>query len=275
MRFRKAACLLAAAACIFGGAATEAAKTPAEQLTLVANQPQTWGSEGFQEDFLSGGYFAVTDLDRNGRLEVFFVSGIREDEEEIQKGRQGVIPKRDEPHALIASIPFVHRFRAYEVSADGTRLAPLAVEYTDLEVPPDLTRTYATAYNASEGIRFYNLATLTRSGETGYRVFKQVASLRDGKLTVQTIASEYGSYSIYPGQATPEAVPQGYADRYGEALDAARYAGYDQDYMAGCEPGEIRIGWLPILELSEAGDTLQGVESAFAKSWGLFSYRGK
>ena len=72
----KALALASVALFVFGAAGKTEAASPEKQVELLAKQTAVWGSDQFYRDWQKDqGYCAVTDLDGNGRLELFFVRG--------------------------------------------------------------------------------------------------------------------------------------------------------------------------------------------------------
>ena len=256
-----AAALALAAACFGGGA--EAA-TPEEQIDVILNLPITHGDD-LEMRMREDGDFAVTDLDGNGRLELLF----------LQERRTGV-PESLEPGngnvrsawEHIASVPVSRKLYAYEVSANGKRLDPVAVVFTDDEIDPNLKYPDGAYRDATRNITYYDVSTLTRVGDAGYRVSIQTVSLQNGALQIQTLASEFGNYGIYEEQGTPEAVFDHAVDRYGNPLSRASMGSVASDYAAGCdERFNARIGWRPVQALREAKMEPNGMKLLLLNSW--------
>ena len=260
---------LVAAVCFFGGA--EAAM-PEEQIDVILNQPITHGDD-LEMRMRENGEFAVTDLDGNGRLELLFL-------QEIKQGMpEGLEPENANVRSAwehIAAIPVSRKLYAYEVSANGKRLDPVAVVFTDDEIDPDLKYPRGAYRDAQRNITYYDVATLTRVGDAGYRVSIQAVSLQPGGLQIQTIASEFGNYGIYQEQGTPEAVFDHAVDRYGKELDRSAISSVASDYAAGCEERfNARIGWRPVQALREAKMQPGGMKGLMLDSWQGFSLEPK
>ena len=258
------------AACLFNGG-TEAA-TPEEQIDFILNMPVTHGDD-FEMRLRENGEFAVTDLDGNGRIEILF----------LQEMRNGV-PETAEPRnenersawECIASIPVSRKLYAYEMSANGKRLDPVAVVFTDEEIDPNLKFLNDAYRDTTRNITYYDVSTLTRVGDSGYRVAAQSVSLQNGRLQIQTIASEFGNYGIYSEQGTPEAVFDHAVDRYGNELSRSAFAVASSDYAAGCEERfTARIGWLPLQALRESKILPNGMKPLLLNSWQNFSLKPK
>lgn len=252
---------------LFGGWAEAA--TPEEQIDAILELPVTQGDD-LELRLRESGHFAVTDLDGNGRLELLFLQETRDGvpEEAAREENQNV--RSAWQH--IASVPAARKLCAYEVSANGKRLDPVAVIFTDDEIDPDFRRVEGAYRDAQRNITYYDASTLLRVGDAGYRVARQFVSLQNGTLQIQTIASEYGNYGIYSEQGTPEAVFDHAEDRYGNKLDQAVFGSVASDYAAGCEERfRVRMQWHPVQELREAKLRANGMKTLLLDSWQGFS----
>ncbi len=268
-----AAALGVAAVCFGGGA--EAAK-PEAQIDSILNLPVTYGDE-LEMRLRESGDFAVTDLDGNGRIELLF----------LQEMRNGV-PEEAEPRneneqsawECIASVPVSRKLYAYEVSANGKRLDPVAVIFTDDEIEPNLRYIEGARRDPERGLTYYDVATLTRVGGAGYRVSLQCVSLQNGALQIQTIASEFGNYGIYSEQGTPEAVFDHAVTRQGVALSQSAFSEFSSKFAASYGAGaddrfNAAIRWRPVQELREAKSRPDGMKSLLLDSWQGFSLTKK
>ena len=80
MKFKhaKPLALAAAAVAISAAGGAEAAVSPEKQISFLAEQAAVWGADAFYRDWLQDdGWCAITDLDGNKRLELFFVRAVR------------------------------------------------------------------------------------------------------------------------------------------------------------------------------------------------------
>lgn len=261
---------LAVAACFFGGTADAA--LPEEQIDFILNLPVAHGDD-LEMRMRENGNFAVTDLDGNGRLELLFL-------QEMRNGvPEGLEPENENVRSAwecIAAIPVSRKLYAYEVSANGKRLDPVAIVFTDDEIDPDLRYPRGAYRDTKRGITYYDVATLTRVHEGGYRVSIQSVSLQNGGLQIQTLASEYGNYGIYREQGTPEAVFDYAVDRYGNKLERLAVESIASDYAAGCEERfNARIGWRSMQTLREAKLQPGGMKTLMLESWHDFSLEPK
>ena len=257
---------------VFGVAGkTEAASTD-KQIELLAKQTAVWGADQFYRDWQKDqGYCTVTDLDGNGRLELFFVRGVRnpvpganENGTNEEKGR-----------ALVATVPITMRVRGFEVSADGKKLEELKFNYPDKIVPPNLNSMREAFYNDGDKIRFYNTATLNRVGDLGYCLYRQVLSLKNGTVEVQTIGTEYGNYGLFNDAPTAEAIFDHAEDRYGKQMNEAAMNDYVKMYAAGAIPADFKMKWIYPHDWQKAQKTPGGVRDTFAESWKGFKFEVK
>ena len=263
---------LAAAACFFSGGAEAA--SPEEQIDVILNLPTTHGDD-LEMRLRESGDFAVTDLDRNGRIELLF----------LQEMRNGV-PEEAEPRnenersawEHIASVPVSRKLYAYEISANGKRLDPVAVIFTDDEIDPNLRYLESAVREAQTGFTYYHVFTLTRVGGAGYRVSLQSVSLQNGALQIQTIASEFGNYGIYAEQGTPEAVFDHAETRQGNELSRSAFSEFSSKFAAGYGAGaderlKASIRWHPVQALREAKIQPNGMKQLLLDSWQGFSLK--
>ena len=261
---------LAIAACFFGGAAYAAA--PEEQIDVILNLPVTHGDE-LEMRLSENGDFAVTDLDGNGRIELLFLQEMRNGvPEDVDIENENV----RSAWRHIASVPVFRKLCGYEISANGNKLEPLAVIFTDDEIDPNLRYLESAVRDTQRGIIYYNVSTLTRVGDAGYRVSLQSVSLQNGALQIQTIASEFGNYGIYHEQGTPEAVFGHAMTRHGTELSQSACAEFFSKFSAGYGAGadehfNAAIRWCPVQALREAKLQPSGMKPLMLESWQGFS----
>ena len=264
MRGKKALGLaLTLTACLVGEAAEAA--TPEEQIDFILNMPITHG-DSLEMRLREAGDFAVTDLDGNGRLELLFLL-------ESRNGVPAEATETDDKNVrsaweCIASIPVSRKLYGYEVNENCNRLNPLSVVFTDDEIDPNLKYLNGAYRDTKRNITYYDVSTLTRVGDAGYRVSIQSVSLQNGGLQIQTLASEYGNYGIYHEQGTPEAVFDHAEDRYGNLLNRESLLSVAADYAAGCEERfKARIRWHPVQALRESKKQPGGMKPLMLDSW--------
>lgn len=257
---------------VFGAAAKTEAASPDKQIELLAKQTAVWGTDQFYRDWQKDqGYCAVTDLDGNGRLELLFVRGVRNPVPHANPNGSN----EEKGRALVATVPITMRVRGFEVSADGKKLEELKFNYPDKIVPPNLHSMREGFYNADDKIRFYNVATLNRVGDLGFCLYRQVLSLKNGTVEVQTIGTEYGNYGLFNEAPTAEAIFDHAEDRYGKQMSEAAMNDYVKTYAAGAIPADFKMKWIYPHDWQKAQKTPGGVRDTFAESWKGFKFEVK
>lgn len=274
MKFKHAKHLALAAAVVSISAAggAEAAVSPEKQISFLAEQAAVWGADAFYRDWQQdNGWCAVTDLDGNKRLELFFVRAVRNPVPHMNdKGSN-----EEKGRALVATVPITMRVRGFEVSADGKRLEELKFNYPDKIIPPNLTELRDGFYNADDKIRFYHAATLNRVRDLGFCLYRQVISLKNGTVEVQTIGTEYGNYGLFNDVATAEAIFDYAEDRYGKKMQEKELSDYVEAYSAGASPADFNMRWIYSEKWKKAMNTPGGVRNAFAENWKEFRWQLK
>jgi len=269
---RKLLALASVALFVFGAVDKTEAASPEKQIELLAKQTAVWGADQFYRDWQKDqGYCAVTDLDGNGRLELFFVRGVRNP----VPGANEKGTNEEKGRALVATVPITMRVRGFEVSADGKKLEELKFNYPDKIVPPNLHSMREGFYNADDKIRFYNVATLNRVGDLGFCLYRQVLSLKNGTVEVQTIGTEYGNYGLFNEAPTAEAIFDHAEDRYGKQMSEAAMNDYVKMYAAGAIPADFKMKWIYPHDWQKAQKTPGGVRDTFAESWKGFKFEVK
>jgi len=172
-----------------------------KQLNTIAKAEKLWKDEfampRYDDDDIaqlhllsftpSHTYFAVTDLDGNGRMELLFRHAA------MLPVAEGITPYplRDIPTAVAMAV--------YEIGTDG-RLARLP-EMENGYGAPDLTGLYALHQVNANGTRPYNICTRTitkdEHGHYSYTIaYQQIAIVR-GTVTCKLLAEENGYYNVY------------------------------------------------------------------------------
>ena len=140
-------------------------------------------------------YFAVTDLDGNGRLELLFRHAAMTSVEE------GIIPYP------FRTIPTAFSMAVYEIGTDG-RLARLP-ETENGYGAPDLTGLALNVID-SDNTRWYNMSTSTITRDEhnhySYTVAYQRFAIANGVVRCELCAEENGYYNVYDIDRV-EAVP--------------------------------------------------------------------
>ena len=204
-------------------------------------------------------YFAVTDLDGNGRLELLFRHAAMTSVEE------GITPYP------FRTIPTAFSMAVYEIGTDG-RLARLP-ETENGYGAPDLTGLALNVID-SDNTRWYNMntSTITRDEHNhySYTVAYQRFAIANGVVRCELCAEENGYYNVYDIDRV-EAVPS-YANiydgdpahlnmRHDDFVKSAFYQDFSRIYI----PANV-IYWM-------GGDELKrNPREALAASWAGFVY---
>ena len=272
LKSSKALAVTSVALFVLGAVGKTEAASPDKQIELLAKQTAVWGADQFYRDWQKDkGYCAVTDLDGNGRLELFFVRGVRNPVPHANPNGSN----EEKGRALVATVPITMRVRGFEVSADGKKLDELKFNYPDKVVPPDLHSLREGFYNTDDKIRFYNVPTLNRVGDLGFCLYRQVLSLKNGTVEVQTIGEEHGNYGLFNDVATAEAIFDYAEDRYGKKMTEPEMSDYVKMYSAGASHADFKIIWIFPYLWEKALKDPGGVRNAFAESWKGFTFEVK
>ena len=245
-----------------------------KQLNTIAKAEKLWKDEfampRYDDDDIaqlhllsftpSHTYFAVTDLDGNGRMELLFRHAA------MLPIAEGITPYplRDIPTAVAMAI--------YEIGTDG-RLARLP-EMENGYGAPDLTGLYALHQVNANGTRPYNICTRTitkdEHGHYSYTVAYQQIAIVDGVVTCELLAEENGYYNVYDIDRIEE-VPLYVSIYDGDPshieMNPADFAltGFYQDFYRIYTPPSA-VHWM-------SGDELnRDPHEALAASWQGFSY---
>lgn len=250
----------------------QAAESPEKQISFIASQANVWGSGSFYEDWKKDkGACVVTDLDGNGRLELFFVRGVCNPVPHANANGSN----EEKGRALVATVPITMRVCGFEVGKDRKTLEELRFNYPDKVAPPDLLSLREGFYNDGDKIRFYNAATLNRVGDLGFCLYRQVLSLKNGTVEVQTIGAEYGNYGLFNDAPTAEALFDYAEDRYGKKMTEPEMSDYVKMYSAGAVPADFRMYWISPMDWEKAQKNPGGLRNMFAESWKGFKFEVK
>ena len=240
MKHRNTKVLALAAVVLFaaGAAGTaQAATGPEKQISFIADQANVWGTGSFYEDWKKDkGYCAITDLDGNGRLELLFLHRVCNPVPHANANGSN----EEKGRALVATVPITMR-----------------------------------VYNDGDKIRFYNTATLNRVGDLGFCVYRQVLSLKNGTVEVQTIGTDYGNYGLFNDVPTAEAIFDYAEDRYGKKMTEFEMSEYVKTYAAGAVPADFKINWIFPADWEKARKDPGGLRNMFAESWKGFKFEVK
>ena len=283
-RLKKTILAALAALMLTGTASASAVSTTAQhitspaaakkQLNTIAKAEKLWKDEfampQYDDDDIaqlhllsftpSRTYFAVTDLDGNGRLELLFRHAA------MLPVAEGITPYplRDIPTALAMAV--------YEIGTDG-RLARLP-EMENGYGAPDLTGLYALHQVNANGTRPYNICTRTitkdEHGHYSYTVAYQQIAIVDSVVTCELLAEENGYYNVYDIDRIEE-VPisasiydDDPAHREMRPADFAQ-TGFYQDFYRIYTPSSA-VHWMSGDELNRAP------REALRASWAGFVY---
>ena len=204
-------------------------------------------------------YFAVTDLDGNGRLELLF--------------RHAAMPSVEEgitPYPF-RTIPTAFAMAVYEIGTDG-RLARLP-ETENGYGAPDLTGLALNMID-SDNTRWYNMSTSTITKDEhnhySYTVAYQRVSIANGVVRCELCAEENGYYNVYDidrVEAVPSSAyiydgdPAHLGMRHEDFVQSPFYQYFTHIYTPCCA-----VYWMGANELS------RNPREALAASWAGFVY---
>ena len=180
-----------------------------KQLALLERSSSLWK---MKTDATSAApYYAVTDLDKNGRLELF--SAITQGTGSFTSGH------------------------LFEVDPTGTTLYEYPLVSGDGDFIPEVIVNQANCYeDASTGTFFYVFLDSTRSGSSESYTGKVSFSLKDGSVSRKDIASEYlfvengNTYTVY-------------RDGDGNTITGDKYNNSEADYFSGMTLSRQPFGW--------------------------------
>ena len=204
-------------------------------------------------------YFAVTDLDGNGRLELLF--------------RHAAMPSVEEgitPYPF-RTIPTAFAMAVYEIGTDG-RLARLP-ETENGYGAPDLTGLALNMID-SDNTRWYNMSTSTITKDEhnhySYTVAYQRFTIANGVVRCELCAEENGYYNVYDidrVEAVPSSAyiydgdPAHLGMRHEDFVQSPFYQYFTHIYTPSCA-----VYWMGANELS------RNPREALAASWAGFVY---
>ena len=270
-----AALMLTAASTSATSSTTQHITSPAaakKQLNAIAKAEKLWRSE-----FIMCGdddntpqphlrsfdptrtYFAVTDLDGNGRLELLFRHAAMTSVEE------GITPYP------FRTIPTAFAMGVYEIGTDG-RLARLP-ETENGYGAPDLTGLALNVID-SDNTRWYNMSTSTITRDEhnhySYTVAYQRFAIANGVVRCELCAEENGYYNVYDidrVEAVPSSAyiydgdPAHLGMRHEDFVQSPFYRYFTHIYTPSCA-----VYWMGADELS------RNPREALAASWAGFVY---
>lgn len=193
-----------------------------EQLALIASSLSTWECKLDYESDYDYYRYAVTDLDANGRLEVFA--------------------------AITQGTGIYTSGRFFEVSESGDALNEYPLPANEYSCIPEVTVQSTVRYTDSANSEtHYIFNDNTRNGAAEFYNTVFAMTLKNGAVSFTPL----GSYeSISRDGNTPDEV---WYDASGERIDKAQYDALADSFFAGCAASEARFGWFGLRdgELSE------------------------
>lgn len=181
----------------------------AEQRSLIERNRSVWlpSDPGYET-----WYYAVTDLDHNGRLEVITAS--------------------------IQGTGLYTWVKCWEVSADYTALNPCPDNTGEGEGWPDLiVDTLPSYYDPATGRYAYVCEDLTRDGAARYYHALESFSLVDGRLELRALASMEELYD------SSGSVSQHWYNAAGSPVSRQDYESAADRAFQGCQQGTLNLSW--------------------------------
>jgi hypothetical protein len=211
-----------------------------DQLRLIAAQAAVWmgDTEVVAEPF----FYAVTDLDQNGRLEI------------IQSSCQGT--------GLYSYTSM------WEVSADGTELVPCQLSIAEGESQPDIIADPDMVYfDKAQDCYFYIFRDEIRNGAAEHYQSRIALSLQDGVVTTTLLGQ---SSTIYASGG--ETAVTTYTDADGNTIDEDAYNSSAENTFAGLTAMEATIGWTDYTVSAQLAELTEAeIVSLLEASWEGFS----
>lgn len=215
------------AALLLSGCGGKKQDNTADQLRLILDSENQWKQEEYSE--YDRWYYAVTDLDHNGQLEIFAA---------ITQGT-GV---------------FTNGY-LYEVSTDGKTLQSCSLPTDDGVSLPELILTNCEgAQDPKTGDYWYFFRDITKNGYAEFSEAIVPVRLKDGVFTAEPIA---WSYTLAPdGKVdTTYGTPAG-------AITQAEFENAQANFQAGMRPFTVNFDWFTFGEDVNPG-RLEASFSAF------------
>lgn len=193
---------------------TPAAVLPSEteQLALIANQLSIWECKLDYESSYDYYRYAVTDLDANGRLEIFA--------------------------AITQGTGIYTSGRFFEVSESGDTLIEYPLPANEYSCIPEVTVQSTVRYtDSTKGETHYIFNDNTRNGAAEFYNTVFAMTLKNGAVSFLPL----GSYeSISRDGNTPD---EGWYDASGERITKEQYDALADSFFAGCSASEAHFGW--------------------------------
>ena len=211
-----------------------------EQLQLIADHASVWmgDTELTAEPF----FYAVTDFDQNGQLEI------------VQSSCQGT--------GLFTYT------QMWEVSADKTELTPCRFAAAEGDSQPDIiTNPDAVYYDEAKDCYYYLFCDTIRNGAAEHYQNQVAFSLQDGVVTTTLLAQ---SHSIYTNAGSKEEIT--YTDANGNSIDEEAYNAAAAQAFSGRKAMKAEIGWTDYdLSAQLAALTKEEILAILEASWEKFT----
>ena len=111
--------------------------------------------------------------------------------------------------------------------------------------------------------------------DLGFCLYRQVISLKNGTVEVQTIGTEYGNYGLFNDVPTAEAIFDYAEDRHGKKMQEKELSDYVKAYSAGASPADFNMRWIYSELWKKAQSKPDGVRKAFSENWKEFRWQLK
>ncbi len=236
--------LALAAGVLLGGAAEAAMGEEEQQLDVLSTQKQIWEREMcLDEAIAQDGKFVVTDLDRNGRLELLFTTTAGPEERIENWG--------------------------YEVNEQGDGVA--LIKFPEAAGDLVIDRPLVTMYFACQiGTRHYVFSSSrwrpNASGGWTHRGGLFGLCLWQGTFRAEPLGS---FHELHEGRdLSPVAAV--YRDRDARVIDEAAYRNLARETYNYYHLFEVKLGWVKVAELAKAMGDREKVRALFARSWADF-----
>lgn len=193
---------------------SEPTSTPAavlsteEQIRLILSDSSRWLVP--REEYTPEYFYAVTDLDRNGRLEI------------LQASTQGT--------------GIFTYGTLFEVNDSFTELKECPILQGEGDNLPEIIVSAADCYQDADGVYYYVFNDTARNGVNEIYSAKESLSLANGTISRKVIAS---SYSVLEG----ESYRTTYQDADGSEIDEARFNAAEEISFAGMQKNSVSLGW--------------------------------
>lgn len=211
------------------------------QIALIAEKAELW--KGDEEQVTEPYFYAVTDLDQNGRLEL------------IQSICQGT--------------GFYTYTRLWEVNAEGTDLIACAYAVAEEESQPDVIANPDGAYfDEAQNRYYYIFRDDLRIGGAEYVQDWVAFSLRDGAVSTSLLGQKH---TIYEENGVEVTV---YTDADGAEIDEAAYNRAAEKAFSDLMAMDATIGWTDYMVSAEMDRlTTEELREVLKTSWKGFAVK--